>query len=103
MAWSHGRVGHMTTGTDLPAEMRGSPWPLRSLQLLACFAVTFYALQVARQTTPPALQLGSMLFGASDHAPVNPVDVNDITALVAPGLDLAEVIVQRNDTLDHIF
>jgi murein DD-endopeptidase MepM/ murein hydrolase activator NlpD len=93
----------MTTGTDLPAEMRGSPWLLRSLQLLACFAVTFYALQVARQTTPPALQLGSMLFGASDHAPVNPVDVNDITALVAPGLDLAEVIVQRNDTLDHIF
>ncbi|HWW19304.1 MAG TPA: peptidoglycan DD-metalloendopeptidase family protein [Steroidobacteraceae bacterium] len=93
----------MSTGTDLPADTLGSPWLLRSLQLLACFAVISYTLQVARHTTPPTLQLGTMLFGASDHAPGNPVDVNDISAVLAPGLDLAEVIVQRNDTLDHIF
>jgi murein DD-endopeptidase MepM/ murein hydrolase activator NlpD len=93
----------MSTGADLPAAAHGPPWSLRSLQLLACLAVSFCALQAARHTTPPALQLGTMLFGTSETDRVNPVDVNDITALVAPGLDLAEVIVQRDDTLDHIF
>lgn len=93
----------MSTGTDLPAQTPGSPWRLRSLQLLVCFAVILYALQVTRHTTPPPLQLGTMLFGASERITERPVDVSDITQLVAPGIDLAEVIVQRNDTLDHIF
>jgi murein DD-endopeptidase MepM/ murein hydrolase activator NlpD len=93
----------MSTGAHLPVAARERAWPLRSLQLLACLALALYALQHERHTIPPALQLGTMLFGMSETAPVNPVVVNDITALVAPGLDLAEVIVQRDDTLDHIF
>lgn len=93
----------MSIATELSAELRGSPWPLRWVQLLICLAMTLYALQVVRHTTPPALQLGTMLFGTSEPMRVNPVDLNDITTLVTPGLDLAEVIVQRNDTLEHIF
>jgi murein DD-endopeptidase MepM/ murein hydrolase activator NlpD len=93
----------MNSGVGLQAAMRGSPWPLRSLQLLACLAIALYALQNARHETPPALRLGTMLFGTSEHSQVKPVDLNDITALVTPGLELIEVIVQRDDTLDHIF
>jgi murein DD-endopeptidase MepM/ murein hydrolase activator NlpD len=93
----------MNSGVGLPAAMRGSPWPLRALQLLACVAIALYALQSARHETPPALSPGTMLFGTSEHSQLKAVDVNDIAALVAPGLDLIEVIVQRDDTLDHIF
>jgi|HubBroStandDraft_5_1064220.scaffolds.fasta_scaffold131678_1 murein DD-endopeptidase MepM/ murein hydrolase activator NlpD len=93
----------MSTGADLAAAARVHPWPLRSLQLAACLAIAIYAMQTARHTTAPMLQLGTMLFGATESAPATPADRNDITTLVAPGLDLAEVIVQRDDTLDHIF
>jgi murein DD-endopeptidase MepM/ murein hydrolase activator NlpD len=75
--------------------------PLRWLQLLTCLAVAFCALQIARRTTEPVLRLGPMLFPA--QAPARRLDVTELTALTVPGMELVEVIVQRDDTLDHIF
>jgi len=80
-----------------------SPLPLRWVQLLACFAVAWCTIEAVRSTTQPALNPGPMLFAARDPPPANPIDLTDLGAVTAPGLELIEVIVQRDDTLDHIF
>ena len=80
-----------------------SPVPLRWVQLLACFVVAWCTIEAVRSTTEPVPHLGRMLFAAHDPGPANPVDLNDLQTLTAPGLELIEVIVQRNDTLEHIF
>jgi len=84
-------------------KMGASPVPLRWVQLLACFAVAWCTIEAVRSTTEPVPHLGRMLFAVHDPAPVNVVDLTDLQTLTAPGLELIEVIVQRNDTLEHIF
>lgn len=80
-----------------------SPVPIRWVQLLACFAVAWCTLEAVRSTTEPAQPLGRMLFAVHDPSPTHAVDLTDLQTLTAPGLELIEVIVQRNDTLEHIF
>ena len=77
--------------------------PLRWLQLLTCFAVAYCTLLVASRTTEPALHLGPMLFPAQDPVAARALDVTELGGLTVPGMELIDVIVQRNDTLDHIF
>jgi murein DD-endopeptidase MepM/ murein hydrolase activator NlpD len=77
--------------------------PLRWVQLLTCFAVAYCTLLIASRTTEPALHLGPMLFPAQQAPPATTLDISELGALTVPGMELVEVIVQRDDTLDHIF
>jgi hypothetical protein len=77
--------------------------PLRWVQLLTCFAVAYCTLLIASRTTEPALHLGPMLFPAQEAPPATTLDITELGALTVPGMELVEVIVQRDDTLDHIF
>jgi murein DD-endopeptidase MepM/ murein hydrolase activator NlpD len=87
----------------LPALSRQSLWPARWVQLLACLAVALYTIRDTSREIEPALHLGTMLFAPHEAASAKPVEVTDLAALTAPGLELLEVIVQRDDTLDRIF
>ena len=93
----------MMPGLLLPALSRQSLRPTRWVQLLACLAVALYAIQEVSHETEPALHLGTMLFAAHEETPAKPVEMADLATLTAPGLELLEVIVQRDDTLDRIF
>jgi murein DD-endopeptidase MepM/ murein hydrolase activator NlpD len=80
------------------------PRPLRFAQAVGCVAVVLATLNVARESTTPALHLGHMLFAVERTAtPRQRPDIDDLAALAAPGLALVEVIVQRDDSLDRIF
>jgi murein DD-endopeptidase MepM/ murein hydrolase activator NlpD len=82
----------MEPGTTRPSLARRLL--LRSLQLGACLALAWLALQVrpASPDFPPARA----------PAPALSVGIPGATALV-PGLAIVEVVVRRNDTLDQIF
>jgi murein DD-endopeptidase MepM/ murein hydrolase activator NlpD len=83
--------------------MMTSVSPLRWLQLLTCFAVAYCTLLVASRSTEPVLHLGRMLFPAQNPVAAKGFDVTELGALSVPGMELVEVIVQRDDTLEHIF
>jgi murein DD-endopeptidase MepM/ murein hydrolase activator NlpD len=80
------------------------PRTLRLVQAFACLCLGWAALNAARQSTTPALDLGHALFPASNGTPTATREgLDDLGKLAAPGLALIEVVVQRDDTLDRIF
>lgn len=81
-----------------------TPLMLRMAQLAACLCVAMGAVGVASRSTQPALHLEHSMFPASNPPPSeSDRGVPDISSLVARGLALVEVVVQRDDTLDRIF
>jgi murein DD-endopeptidase MepM/ murein hydrolase activator NlpD len=75
----------------------------RLSQLIACLLVAGAGLQAARESTRMVPPPGHMLFAApADPQPLG-AGLADLRALALPGLATIEVIVQRDDTLDHIF
>jgi len=89
----------MTLVFESPSRS-GTPRSLRLAQALACLIVVCTALHVARDSTIPALPLDHTLFPASNGTPA-PVPVPAQAGI--DDLAAIEVIVQRDDTLDHIF
>src|ERR1700686_4493233 len=80
------------------------PRTLRLAQAAACACVATAALGATSRSTLPALPLEHSLFPASNGRPTAAnTGIEDLQALAAPGLALAEVVVQRDDTLDRIF
>jgi murein DD-endopeptidase MepM/ murein hydrolase activator NlpD len=80
------------------------PRTMRLVQGFACLCLGWAALNAARQSTTPALDLGHALFPASNGTATETRDgLDDLEKLAAPGLALIEVVVQRDDTLDRIF
>lgn len=80
------------------------PRPLRLVQAFACLCLGWAALDGARQSTMPALNLEHALFPPSNGtAAATREGLDDLEKLAAPGLALIEVVVQRDDTLDRIF
>ena len=70
------------------------PHPLRLAQAAACLTVALATLTTARNAITPAPRLGHPLFPAAGFAPTR-------AAIADP--TVMDVIVQRDDTLDHIF
>jgi murein DD-endopeptidase MepM/ murein hydrolase activator NlpD len=70
--------------------------PLRLAQAAACLCVAIATLQSARQSIRPAPPLGQTLFPAGELV---------VPSATRATMELAviDVIVQRDDTLDHIF
>jgi len=68
--------------------------PLRFAQLAACLTVALATLNTARNAITPAPRLGRTLFPGGLAAPTQ-------AAIADP--TVMDVIVQRDDTLDHIF
>jgi murein DD-endopeptidase MepM/ murein hydrolase activator NlpD len=88
--------------SDSPATT--VPRTLRMVQAFACLFLGWAALNAARQSTTPALDLSHALFPAANDTPaVTRRGLDDLEKLAAPGLALIEVVVQRDDTLDRIF
>jgi murein DD-endopeptidase MepM/ murein hydrolase activator NlpD len=88
--------------SDSPATT--VPRKLRLMQGVACLFLGWAALNAARQSTTPALDLSHALFPAANDTPAAPrEELGDLEKLAAPGLALIEVVVQRDDTLDRIF
>jgi murein DD-endopeptidase MepM/ murein hydrolase activator NlpD len=75
----------------------------RGSQFLACLLVAGVALQAARERTRAAPAPANMMFALPAAAPGMPSSLADLRALALPGLATIEVIVRRDDTLDHIF
>jgi murein DD-endopeptidase MepM/ murein hydrolase activator NlpD len=75
------------------------PRSMRVAQAFACLSVLCAALNVARHSTTAVPQLEHMLFPAA-----NTIQLQEQAGVAGlDGLDVIEVIVQRNDTLDRIF
>src|SRR5208283_4723510 len=72
-------------------------------QLLACLLVAGAGLQAARETTLRMPPPGHMMFAVPEAPPPAPPDLADLRARELPGLATIEVVVQPDDTLDHIF
>jgi murein DD-endopeptidase MepM/ murein hydrolase activator NlpD len=75
----------------------------RSWQWLACLLVAGAALQATRERAPQTPSPGHMMFPAPAAAPQAPASLADLRTRELPGLATIEVIVQRDDTLDHLF
>jgi len=88
----------------LAQKARGPvPGAQRVVRLLACLLVSAAALQAARETTLHMPQPGQMRFAVHEEAAPIAASLADLRSLALPGLATIDVIVQRNDTLDHIF
>lgn len=89
----------------VPALNARRPVPAvrRLAQLLACLLVSGTGLQAARETTLRVPPPGHMRFALPVEAAPIAANLADLRALALPGLATIEVIVQRDDTLDHIF
>lgn len=86
------------------ADTLALPRLLRLAQLAGCACVAFAAIGLARHSTLPALHLEHPLFPAPSVSHPDPRQgLSDLEALAAPGMALAEVVVQQDDTLDRIF
>ncbi len=70
--------------------------PLRLAQAAACLTVALATLNTARESIVPAPRLMPTLFPPVGLATAP-------AALAGPGVAVIDVIVQRDDTLDHIF
>jgi murein DD-endopeptidase MepM/ murein hydrolase activator NlpD len=81
-----------------PAVSRG-----RVVQLAACMAVVLCALQAERMAHDPVLHLGPVRFAPHDTKTAPAVDPMELAAVTVAGAELVDVIVQRDDTLEHIF
>ncbi len=79
------------------------PRTLRLVQAFACLSLGWAALDGARHSTRPVLDIGHALFPAANGPLVPPERIDGFERLAAPGLAIIEVVVQRDDTLDHIF
>ncbi|HEY6452329.1 MAG TPA: peptidoglycan DD-metalloendopeptidase family protein [Steroidobacteraceae bacterium] len=78
---------------------------MRLAQAVACLCVAVATLDAAHQAITPAVRLGQPLFPTLSR-PVSQASLpgmDNLEALAAPDLAVIDVIVQRNDTLDHIF
>src|SRR3974390_2774125 len=93
----------MSTSFSCFPISRPSLSQLRSIQLAACIILTLCWLQATRLATDPVLHLGPVLFAPRDASPAPSIDPMELDAVTLPGVELAEVIVRRDDTLEHIF
>jgi murein DD-endopeptidase MepM/ murein hydrolase activator NlpD len=94
----------MALSLESAAPATAVPRTLRMVQAFACLCLGWAALNAARHSTTPALDLGHALFPASNGTPTaDRPALDDLEKLAAPGLALIEVVVQRDDTLDRIF
>jgi len=75
----------------------------RVSQFVACLLVASAGLQAERESTLPAPQGGRMLFALPEDAQPLQSGLADLRTLALPGLATIEVVVQRDDTLEHIF
>jgi murein DD-endopeptidase MepM/ murein hydrolase activator NlpD len=82
---------------------RSSVLRLRGLQLLACLLAAYCCLTADRGALKPIAQVDSARASVPIYGASNPIALAELSAFAAPSFDLIDVIVQRNDTLDHIF
>ena len=94
----------MTSGQDSPASSRTATLRQGWLLLLACVLAAYYFIAQHNSQPAPQAKLPEPV-ALTPHALVDPnsIQIVELTAFAAPSFELIDVIVQRNDTLDHIF
>jgi murein DD-endopeptidase MepM/ murein hydrolase activator NlpD len=93
----------MTSGLDSPAASGTAAWRLRWVPLPACLAAVYCLITADHGALQAKLRIAPIAFAAGALNSANPIQLAELTAFAAPSFELIDIIVQRNDTLDHIF